>query len=61
MEHEAPEEPSDVDPDDHLFAERRDEPAEDALDEVEARLRRIRQSGRAPSAYALASAPPKFR
>jgi len=36
------------DPDSRLFSERHDEPDEDLLDEIEARLRRIRGAGGAP-------------
>ena len=36
------------DPDAKLFSERRAEPDEDLLDEIEARLRRIRRGGDAP-------------
>jgi hypothetical protein len=49
MEREPLKEPSDVDPDDRLFAERRDEPEIDALDEIEERLRRIREREHAPT------------
>jgi hypothetical protein len=37
-----------ADPDGRLFEERRDEPEEELLDEIEARLKRIRRSGAAP-------------
>ena len=37
-----------TDPDGKLFTERRDEPEEDLLDEIEARLRLIRRGGGAP-------------
>jgi hypothetical protein len=36
------------DPDANLFSERRHEPDEDLLDEIEARLRQIRSGGGAP-------------
>jgi hypothetical protein len=38
-----------ADPDNRLFAERRDEPEEDLVDEIEARLKRIRGAGATPA------------